>query len=137
MGAAKSSGARRVWPARLSSNEDHFVNNQWGSLLRITNQKCTRNVKRTTKTSDMALLLVESFAICHPRCVSSGLRVSVDSPLSTSHPWHLELTLNCIHDYHSSFYSRLITETPRKLVLTSQLHCADVAALSIVNDVTL
>ena len=32
----------------------------------ITNQKCARNVKRTIKTSDMALLiieLVESFAI--------------------------------------------------------------------------
>ena len=112
----KSSGARRVWPARLSSNKNHFVNNQWGSLLRLTNQKCARNVKRTTKTSDMALLLVESFAIRHPRCAS------VDSLLSTSHPWHLELTLTCVHDCHSSFYSRLRTEAPCKLVLTSQLH---------------
>ena len=41
--------------------------------LRITNQKCARNVKMTTKTSDMALLLVESFAIRHPRRASSGL----------------------------------------------------------------
>ena len=48
-------------------NEDHFANNQWasewGSLLLRINEKCTRNVKRT---SDMALLLielVESFAI--------------------------------------------------------------------------
>ena len=35
-----------------STNEDHFANNQ----------KCARNVKRTIKT-DMALFLVESFAI--------------------------------------------------------------------------
>ena len=45
------------------ANEDHFANNQWESLLQISNQKCARNVKRT---SDMALLLielVESFAI--------------------------------------------------------------------------
>ena len=43
-----------------------------GILLQITIQKCDKNVKRTIKISDMALLLmelVESFAIaiCHPR----------------------------------------------------------------------
>ena len=58
--------------AEASATEYHFANNQWGSLLQITNQKCARNVKSTMKTSDMALLLiqlVESFAIsiCHPR----------------------------------------------------------------------
>jgi len=42
----------------------------------------------------MVLHLVESFAILHPRCTSSGLRVSVDSLLSTSHPWHQDLTLS-------------------------------------------
>ena len=41
------------------TNEDHFANNQWGSLLQITNQMCARNVKRAIKTSDMALLLME------------------------------------------------------------------------------
>ena len=49
-----------------SVNEGHFANIQWGSLLQINNQKCARNVKRTIKTSDMALLLIElvaSFAI--------------------------------------------------------------------------
>ena len=49
-----------------STNEGHFANNQLGSLWQITNEKCARNVKRTIKTSDMALLLielVESFAI--------------------------------------------------------------------------
>ena len=49
-----------------SVNEGHFANNQWGSLLQITNEKCARNVKRTIKASDMALLLtelIESFAI--------------------------------------------------------------------------
>ena len=49
-----------------SANEDHFANIQWGSLLQIYNQKCARNVKRSIKTSDMALLLIElvaSFAI--------------------------------------------------------------------------
>jgi len=45
-----------------SANEDHFA------IMEITfaNNKCARNVKRTIKTSDMALLLtesVESFAI--------------------------------------------------------------------------
>jgi len=49
-----------------SANEDHFANNQWGSVLQITDQKCARNVKRTIKTSDMALLLIESFAIAIP-----------------------------------------------------------------------
>ena len=61
-------------------------NNQWAI-----------NVKSTTKTSDMALLLVESFAIRQPRRASSGLQVSVDSLLSTSHPWHLDLTLSSLH----------------------------------------
>ena len=42
-----------------SANEDHFANNQWGSLLQKTNQTSTRNVKRAIKTSDMALLLME------------------------------------------------------------------------------
>ena len=42
-----------------SANEDHFTNNQWGSLLQITNQTCARNMKRAIKTSDMALLLME------------------------------------------------------------------------------
>ena len=49
-----------------SANEEHFANNQWGTVLRITNQKCTRNVEKTIKTLDMALLLiklVESFTI--------------------------------------------------------------------------
>ena len=54
-------------------NEDHFANNQWESLLQITIQKCARSVKRTIKTSDMALLLIElvesfAIAICHPQC---------------------------------------------------------------------
>ena len=43
-----------------------FANNQWGSLLQITNQKCIRNVKRTIrklKTSDMALLLIELYLV--------------------------------------------------------------------------
>ena len=34
-----------------------------GSLLQITNQKCATNVKSTIKTSDMALLLIESLAV--------------------------------------------------------------------------
>ena len=49
-----------------SVNEDHFANIQWGSLLQINNQKYARNVKRSIKTSDMVLLLIElvaSFAI--------------------------------------------------------------------------
>ena len=55
-----------------SARKHHFAKiNQWGSLLQLTNQKCTTNVKRTIKASDMALLLkelVESFAIaiCSP-----------------------------------------------------------------------
>ena len=53
-----------------SANENHFANNQWESLLQITNQKKARSVKRAIITSDVALLLielVESFAItiCH------------------------------------------------------------------------
>ena len=55
-----------------------------------------------SQTSDIVLLLVESFAIRHPRHASSRLRVSVDSLLSTSHPLHLDLTLTCIYDCHSS-----------------------------------
>ena len=50
----------------ISADKDHFTNYQWGSLLQISNQKCTENVERNIKTSDMALLLVdlvESFAI--------------------------------------------------------------------------
>ena len=46
-----------------SANEDHFA---MGITFVIANQKRTRNVKRTIKTSDMVLLfikLVESFAI--------------------------------------------------------------------------
>ena len=58
-----------------SVNEGHFANIQWGSLLQINNQKCARNVKRTIKTSDMALILVElveSFAICQSlMCLST------------------------------------------------------------------
>ena len=53
-----------------SANEDHFANNQWGSLLQITNQKCARNVKRTIKTMALLLIeLVETFVITirHPR----------------------------------------------------------------------
>ena len=45
-----------------SANEDHFAKNRWGSLhslVQVTNQKYTRNLKRTIKTSDMALLLIE------------------------------------------------------------------------------
>ena len=41
------------------ANQDHFANNQSGSLVQITNEKCARNVKSTIKTSDMALLLIE------------------------------------------------------------------------------
>ena len=40
-------------------NQDHFANNQSGSLVQIANHKCARNVKSTIKTSDMVLLLIE------------------------------------------------------------------------------
>ena len=43
-----------------SVNEDHFT---MGITFAIANQKCARNVKRTMKTSDMALLFIASFAI--------------------------------------------------------------------------
>ena len=78
-----------------------------GSLLRMTNQKCARNLKRTIKTSDMALLLVElveSFAIRHPRH-TYRLRLSVASLLFTSHSCHVHLTLTCVHNCCLSFYS--------------------------------
>ena len=43
------------------ANKDHSANNQWGSFLPITNQKCARNVKRTIqKKSDMAPVLIDS-----------------------------------------------------------------------------
>ena len=46
-----------------SVDEDHFTNNQGGSLLQIANQKYARNVKRTVKTSDTSLLFIKLFTI--------------------------------------------------------------------------
>ena len=46
-------------PRKGSVNEDHFANNQWGSLMQTTNQKWARNA---IKTSDMALLLIAGAA---------------------------------------------------------------------------
>jgi len=69
---------------RYSVNEDHFANNQWGSLMQTTNQKWATNA---IKTSDMALELVESFAITirHPWC-THRLRVFIDTlPLPHTH----------------------------------------------------
>ena len=71
MGKAKySTNGQIIEQAREgSANDDDFASNRWGSLLQIT--KCTRNVKKTIKASDMALLLIElvesfAIAICHP-----------------------------------------------------------------------
>ena len=58
-------------------NEDHFANNEWGSLLQISNRSVSKNVK---STSNMALLLtelVESFSILDHG--AHRLQVSVDS----------------------------------------------------------
>ena len=99
-----STGVGWVWLARLveqtcegSASEDHFANNQRGSLLQLTNQKFTRNVIRTM----MALLLVESFAI---------LMSIIDCkfPLTYCSLFHTHaICLTYVHDCHSSFYSHL------------------------------
>ena len=43
-----------------SANEDHFA---MGITFAIANLKCARDVKRTIKTSDTALLFIKSFTI--------------------------------------------------------------------------
>ena len=75
--------------------------------MEITN-KCARNVKRTIKTSDVALLLtesVESFAIAILNALidCEFLRLTV----LYNELCFLCLLLACVHDSHSSFYSRL------------------------------
>ena len=42
----------------------------------------------------MALLRVDAFAIFNAPCLD--LRIFGDSLLSTSHPWHLDLTLTSV-----------------------------------------
>ena len=100
--------------------------------MQITNQKCARNVKSQTYGAASHRIAV-AIAIRHPRL--THLRVSVDS-LSTSHPWHLHLTLS-LHSLGSHILSHAImlenepkmnislgTWTPSILIVTGQLHHA-------------
>ena len=81
-------------------------------LLQITNQKCARNVKRTIKTSGVALFLVP-FAT---------LDALIDCEFPLTHELHFfdcfSFRIICVHDCHLSFYSRLRCNP----VLTGQLH---------------
>ena len=83
-----------------SANEDH-----------IWNQKYDRNVKRTIKMSDMALLLIGIIRQnCHSRHIHR-LRVSVDSLLSTMNYASIASPIqrmNCVHDCHSSSLHKLV-----------------------------
>ena len=66
-----------------SANKDHFA---------IANQKCARNVKRTIKTSDTALLfikLVESFTI-------AILNVLIDCKFPLTHCSLVRTTLSSV-----------------------------------------
>ena len=103
---------REVWPARLSANEDHLANNYWRSLLRLTNQKCTRNVKRTTKTSDMALLLLND----SPFAILDAPHLDCEFPLTHCSLPHTHMASGS----HSNLRTRLpffILLPPEKLLV--------------------
>ena len=105
------------------------------SCMRVWgNDQWAINVKRTT---DMALLLVESFAIHHPRCALSGLRVSVDSLLSTYLTPMASGSHSLLLAYMTDIHHFIAVGDLRKPNLTGQVHGCSCAALSIANDVIL
>ena len=62
------------------------------SCLRSYNCKTFSSVTTLHVLHELLLTIIR-----HPQRASSGLRVSVDSLLSTSHPWHLDLTVSNLH----------------------------------------
>ena len=77
--------------------------------ITFVNNKCARNVKRTIKTSDMALHLtesVESFAIAILDTLIDCEFPRLTALYNELHFLSL-LLLPCVHDCHLSFYSHL------------------------------
>ena len=99
----------------------------WKRITFANNQKCTRNVNKTIKTSHMALLLIEFIRDRYSPSPFTILNTLIDSKFPLTHKlrflwWLILFRITCVDDCHSSFVGA--SQAPHKPVVTSQLYHA-------------